>query len=243
MENLGDRVLAVGRALVRELEIDSPVYRAILTGRVGREAYIAFLVQHHKHIRHTHGILVRYAEAMAASPHPAYRTTLRSGAARHSEEERGHDHSVLRDLGVFWGCTEEEARARVDATETAPAVRLYEAIFETSLARFPCAIGGLAAALESVASAFCGPALEALLASRPWPEVETATRLLRDHVEDGEHLEGCRARLSLVRPGHDAFAVYAVARMTAVYYRELIRYIDSVVAGRVEAPIPALGLA
>lgn len=226
MRTNSDHVFSIGQALIEELLEESPIYRSVLDGTVDRDVYIAFLVQHHKYIRFTHDLMSRYADAMGKSVNKAYRTTIRQGAQNHADEERGHDDGILTDLASLWECSLDRAREGVDAEETAPSLVLYEASLEAALVSFPCATAGLAAVLESVSTSLCARARAALLERRPWPGVEQALRFLSDHAEDGEHLEGGRLRMDLLEPGHDSDALIALARTTAVIYRELYRYLD-----------------
>src|SRR5581483_12198377 len=130
---LSDQITQIGHDLVDDLERQSPLYRAMLEGRSSIEGYAEFLLQHHKYIRHAVSILGRYAEAMTKSSVAEYRKVIGASATRHCDEERGHDEGMLRDLAALWHCSRDEALARADATETAPAVTLFLAIMESTL--------------------------------------------------------------------------------------------------------------
>jgi hypothetical protein len=235
MNRPSDRVLEIGSELVRELEAESALYRAVLEGAVSREAYVSFLIQHHKYIRLTYPLMQRYSAAMSQSPRPEYRGVIRAGAARHAEEERGHDDGILDDLARLWGCDRAEARARVDDTETAPSLRLYESSVDCALDHFPAAIAGLAAVLETVASHLCKTAREELESHEPFEGIQGATRFLADHEEDGDHVDGGRLRIDLAAEGHDRHAVVTLAKITAIVYRDMYRYLDAKLDGRIVA--------
>src|SRR5579872_2365743 len=71
MTELGDRVIGMGRALVAELEEESPGFRALRDGELSREGYIDFLVQHHKYARISYEMMKTYARRMAESENKA----------------------------------------------------------------------------------------------------------------------------------------------------------------------------
>jgi hypothetical protein len=227
MTTLSDRIIALGRDLVSELGEESNVYRAIRDGVVTKEGFIEFLVQHHKYARVTYDMMKTYARTMGESSKKAYRTTIHSGADNHAEEEKGHDDGILADLAILWACSPAEALARIEASETAPSVDLYLASVKTALSRFPSAIAGLAAVLECVGEAMARPARDNLLERRPFPGSERALRWLSDHCEDGDHVGGGRIRIDLLEAGYDQVALQALARVTAVHYREIYRYMDA----------------
>jgi hypothetical protein len=238
MTELGDRVIGMGRALVAELEEESPGFRALRDGELSREGYIEFLVQHHKYARISYEMMKTYARRMGESENKAYKTTIHKGADNHAEEEKGHDDGILADLAVLWGCTSREALERVEAATTAPAIDLYLASVKTALERFPAAISGLAAVLECVGAAVARPALENVLAVKPFPGVERAVRWLTDHCEDGDHVSGGRLRIDLLQGARDVSAVQALAAVTAIHYREIWRFIDTVHGAHVAISVP-----
>ncbi len=235
---ISDRVVGIGRSLVAELERDSEGFRALRDGETSRELYIEFLVQHFKYARVTVHMLATYASAMAENANRTYRT-IGTGAARHAVEETGHDDHVLDDLGALWGCSREEALRRVEAMPSAPAVDLYLANVRTTLEKFPSAIAGLTAVLETVAVLVARRALESLLAVRPFPGCELATRWLTDHSEDEEHVEAGRMRVELLEGAYDTIAAHTLAAATAVLYRDIWRYMDALHAGNLRAPLLA----
>lgn len=235
MTRPSDRVVEIGRALVAELHAESPLYRAILEGEVSLEAYVEWLVQHHKYARVSYEMMRRYAEAMGRSERRTYRTVIHSGAKNHAEEEKGHDDGILADLAVLWQCHPGEALARIEATPTAPAVSLYLASVASALEKFPAAIAGLACVLECISTEMAAAARDALREKRPFPRIERALKWLSDHSEDGDHVEGGRIRIDLVEGDHETSALWVLSRTTAIYYREMFRYMDAVFAGRVRA--------
>jgi hypothetical protein len=234
MERLSDSVLAVGRELLADLTRESPLFRALRDGVVSREAFIAWLIQTHKYMRWTYELLSGYAQGMTNHPARGART-IKVGAQRHADEERGHDVNVLLDLAALWSVTEQEARARVDATPTAPAIHFYDVVMHTTIAKFPAALAGMAATLETLGTTVSNAAHRSLREKKPFENVENAVRIFADHMDDGHHVEGGRVRIDLIEDPAERVATLMLARVTKEIYRGLIAHVEAGVSGRVVA--------
>ncbi len=221
---LSNSVVAIGQRLFETLNRDSSLFRSIIEGRVGREAYIAWLTQQHKYMRWTHELLVRFAARMSADEATAPRGRfVVTGADRHAEEERGHDDRLLDDLAELWGCTRGEALARVDATPTAPAVQLYGAIAFKAVDELPRAFAGFSMAIEVLAGRMATLARDAMLANRPFEGVERAIRIFEDHLEDGDHVEGGRLRLDTLTDPADRTSETSIRGDRRAYRSTFVR--------------------
>ncbi len=238
MEKIGARIARMGRDLVASLERESPSYRALREGEMSRDQYLEFLVQHYKYARGNYEMMKAYARSMGEATPSGY-GVIAKGAERHAEEEKGHDDGILADIATLWDCTPREALARVESMPSAPGVELYLASVATTLAKFPCAIAGLAIVLESVAESVARVARDNIVARPPFPGAERAIRFLSDHSDDGDHVQGGRLRVDLLEGVHHTLAARTLAAAIAVYYREIWRFIDALHAPEPETLMAA----
>lgn len=224
-KRLSDVVVAIGEELVSDLYRESPLFRALHDGHVTKDAYATWLVQQHKYMRWTHDLLVDYARKMSARGSHKMRS-IANGASRHAEEERGHDVNVLDDLAWLWDVSRDEAFRRVEASPTAPAVHLYEAVAKRIIAVCPGAFAGFAMAIEVLAGTLSTAAREALLANRPFEGVENAIRIFSDHEDDCVHVDGGRHRLDHLETVEERTAAVLAARLLKEVYRALFAQLD-----------------
>jgi pyrroloquinoline quinone (PQQ) biosynthesis protein C len=202
------------RLLVAELETH-PAAQRLFDGSIGRDGYVAWLVQTYHYVRWTTPLLEQAGRRLKRLGRHVMIAEL---LLQKASEERGHERWLLADLKNL-GCTRQE----VDNTRPCRAVEAYIAWNRfQSEAGSPTAFLGTAFVLEYLSVYRAGEAVERLLERNAIPHIHQAVTFLRGHADaDGEHVTGLMAVLRTLTDSTEQAALLLSARNTRALYTGL----------------------
>ncbi|MFV8816549.1 TenA family transcriptional regulator [Haliea sp. E17] len=156
----------------------NPLVNHALEGRLGREAYVAFLRQAYHHVRHTVPLLMA-----AGARLPVERSALRNALAEYVAEELGHEEWILEDIANC-GYSPEEARASLPNAATEQMVAYAYYIIDRVN---PLGFFGMVHVLEGTSVSIADRAARCIAAATDLPM--TAFTYLTSHGSlDAEHV-------------------------------------------------------
>lgn len=204
-----------------------PFYGRLLAGEVSREEYAAWLVQQHKYVRYTEGLIKHLVAISAGGLDPAA-AALHEYAQVEAVEEANHDRLIVKDLAALWGVSYAEARGRIEEEPLAPSVLTYARTHEAFLVHQPKAVLGVAFALESMAALHADEIRQALLERSRIEGVQRALQFFAAHcaeVEDG-HRSAAAARIGEIHDPAEEAAVHHFASLALDMYEGLAFYLS-----------------
>ena len=180
-----------------------PQIRDGLSGRISRDAYVAYLEQAYHHVRHT-APLMQAARARLDDDHAVFKAALDDYIA----EETGHEQWILNDIRAAGGDPAQTVRQGPNIATELMVAYAYDAIHRGN----PMAFFGMVYVLEGTSIQLASVGAEAVQQSLGLPPA-AFTYLVSHGTLDQDHILFLKRLLDGVSDGADRAAILHMARV------------------------------
>ncbi len=202
--------------------LEIPFVQAAMTGRLTREAYVAFLTQAYHHVKHTVPLLMATGAALDDS-----REWLRDAIAEYIREELGHQEWILDDITACGGDADAARHGRPSAETEFMVAYAYDVVRRGN----PVGFFGMVHVLEGTSVRGASQAADHLAVALKLP-ASAFTYLSSHGALDLDHVEyfaGLMDRLD--DPADRRAVVHRAKRFFRLYgdmFRELGRHLSPI---------------